>query len=180
MVLPLPFYHYILTINSPSFTHTPRQKVTLLCNQDFWLEIPLKLENQMIQIKALVCDSECPYDIVLGRTSMAQLSADYASHKLYVQQISMPLKVKNNIHILPGQTGIISLALQSNKSSFTPRHTITWQRYRMYKTITQHITFKTNRDRIQKQLLLCQSPQQFRQYSRIYIWPGDSLFQCKV
>ena len=32
----------------------------------FWIEIPLKLDNQVIQIKTLVCDSECPYDIVLG------------------------------------------------------------------------------------------------------------------
>ena len=47
----------------------------------FWIEIPLKLDNQIIQIKALVCDSECPYDIVLGCTSLAQLSTwqDYAS-----------------------------------------------------------------------------------------------------
>ena len=39
----------------------------------FWIEIPLKLDNQVIQIKTLVCDSECPYDIVLGHTSLAQL-----------------------------------------------------------------------------------------------------------
>ena len=47
----------------------------------FWIEIPLNLDNQVIQIKALVCDSECPYDIVLGHTSLAQLSAwqDYVS-----------------------------------------------------------------------------------------------------
>ena len=41
----------------------------------FWIEIPLKLENQIIQIKASVCESECPYDIVLGRTLLAQLLA---------------------------------------------------------------------------------------------------------
>ena len=41
----------------------------------FWIEIPFKLHNQVIQIKTLVCDSECPYDIVLGHTSLAQLSA---------------------------------------------------------------------------------------------------------
>ena len=40
----------------------------------FWIEIPLKLDNQIIQIKALVCDSECPYDRELGHTSLAQLS----------------------------------------------------------------------------------------------------------
>ena len=28
-----------------------------------WIEIPLKLDNQIIHIKALVCDLECPYDI---------------------------------------------------------------------------------------------------------------------
>ena len=64
---------------------------------------------------------------ILGRTSMAQLSAwqDYASHKLYLQQISIPLIVRNNILVLPGKTGIVSLTLQPKKTSFTPRHTIT-------------------------------------------------------
>ena len=58
---------------------------------------------------------------------MAQLSAwqDYSSHKLYIQQISIPLTVGNNIHVLPGKTGIVPLTLQPNKTSFTPRHTIT-------------------------------------------------------
>ena len=58
---------------------------------------------------------------------MAQLSTwqDYASHKLYLQQILIPLRVRNNIHILPGKTRVVSLASQPNKTSFTPRHTIT-------------------------------------------------------
>ena len=51
----------------------------------FWIKLPLKFENQTIQIKVLVCDSECPYDILIGRTSLALLSAwqDYAMNKLY-------------------------------------------------------------------------------------------------
>ena len=63
--------------------------------------------------KALVCDSECPYDLILGQTSMAQLSAwqDYAAHKLYLQQILIPLTVRNNIRILPGKTGVLALTL---------------------------------------------------------------------
>ena len=93
----------------------------------FWIEIPLKLDNQVIQIKALVCDSECPYDIVLGHTSLAQLSTwqDYTSKWLYIQQISIPLTARNNVQILPGKTGIISLALKPSKTSFVPCHTIT-------------------------------------------------------
>ena len=93
----------------------------------FWIEIPLKLDNQIIQIKTLVFDSECPYDIVLGCTSLAQLSAwhDYASRQLYIQQISIPLVAKNNVRILSGQTGIVSLALKLSKTSFVPCHTIT-------------------------------------------------------
>ena len=84
-----------------------------LITSHFWLEIPLKLQHQTIQIKALVCDSECPYDLILGRTSMAQLSAwqDYMAHKLYLQQISIPLTVRNNIRILLGKTGILTLTL---------------------------------------------------------------------
>ena len=57
---------------------------------------------------------------------MAQLSAwqDYATNKLYIQQISIPLTLRNNVRILPGKTGIVTLTLQPNKISFTPRHTI--------------------------------------------------------
>ena len=57
---------------------------------------------------------------------MAQLSTwqDYASHKLYLQQISIPLTVRNNICMLSGKTETISLTLRPNKTSFTPRHTI--------------------------------------------------------
>ena len=57
---------------------------------------------------------------------MAQLSAwqDYTSHKLYIQQISIPLMVRNNIGMLPGRTGVVSLTLQPNKTSFIPRNTI--------------------------------------------------------
>ena len=84
-----------------------------LIKSHFWLEIMLKLEHQTIQIKALVCDSQCPCDLILGCTSMAQLSAwqDYASHKLYLQQILIPLTIRNNIRILPGKTGVVSLTL---------------------------------------------------------------------
>ena len=57
---------------------------------------------------------------------MAQLSTwqDYTSHKLYLQQILIPLTVRNNIRILPGKIRVVSLTLQPNKTSFTPRHTI--------------------------------------------------------
>ena len=93
----------------------------------FWIEISLKLDHQVIQIKTLVFDSECPYDIVLGHTSLVQLSAwqDYASRWLHIQQISIPLIAKNNVRILPGQTGILSLVLKLSKTSFVPCHTIT-------------------------------------------------------
>ena len=133
MELHLPFSHYIPIINSPFYRHTQRQSNTPihteggLINFHFWLEILLKLDHQTIQIKALVCDSECPHDLILGWTSLAQLSAwqDYASHKVYIQQISVPLTVRNNVWVLPGKAGVISLTLQPNKTSFTPRHTIT-------------------------------------------------------
>ena len=85
----------------------------------------LKLENQVIQIKVLVCNSECPYDILIGRTSLADLSAwqDYAASKLYIQQISIPLVAKNNVRIIPGCTEIVLAALKTGKTTFTPRNT---------------------------------------------------------
>ena len=104
-----PILHTYTKTKSNTSIHTGGGLIT----SHFWLEIPLKLQHQTIQIKALVCDSECPYDLILGRTSMAQLSAwqDYATNKLYIQQISIPLTVRNNIQILPGKTGIVTLTL---------------------------------------------------------------------
>ena len=32
---------------------------------------------------------------------------------------------RNNVHVLPGKTGLVSLTLQPNKTSFTPRHIFT-------------------------------------------------------
>ena len=60
-------------------SNTPIHTGGGMITSHFWLEIPLKLQHQTIQIKALVCDSECPYDLILGRTSMAHpaMSLDY-------------------------------------------------------------------------------------------------------
>ena len=128
-ILPLHTYNKFPILNTYPKTesNTPIHTGRGLIKSHFWPEIPLKLDHQTIQIKALVSDSECPYDIILGQTSMAQLSAwqNYVSYKLYIQQISVPLTVRNNVRVLPGKTRVVSLTLQSNKSSFTPTHTIT-------------------------------------------------------
>ena len=114
-ILPLHTYNKypILHTYPKTESNTPIHTGGGLITSHFWLEIPLKLQHQTIQIKALVCDSECPYNLILGRTSMAQLSTwqDYIAHKLYLQQILIPLTVRNNIRILPGKTGVVSLTL---------------------------------------------------------------------
>ena len=114
-ILPLHTYNKfpILHTYLRTESNTPIHTGGGLIKSHFWLEIPLKLDHQTIQIKTLVCDSEYPYDLILGQTSMAQLSAwqDYASHKLYIQQILIPLTVRNTVCMLPGKTGIVSLIL---------------------------------------------------------------------
>ena len=47
-------------------SNTPIHTGGGLIKSHFYLEIPLKLNHQTIQIKALVCNSECPYDLILG------------------------------------------------------------------------------------------------------------------
>ena len=127
-ILPLNVYNkYPLLQKYPKMeSHTPIHTGGGMIVSHFWIEIPLRLENQIIQIKILVCDSECPYDIILDRTSLAQLSAwqDYASRQLFIQQISIPLMATNNIRVLPGCTGIVSLVLKLSKTSFVPCHMI--------------------------------------------------------
>ena len=88
-----------LRMHPKTESNTPIHTGDSMIESHFWIEIPLKLDNQIIQIKALVSDSECSYNIVLGRTSLAQLSAwqDNASKRLYKQQISKPLIAKNNV-----------------------------------------------------------------------------------
>ena len=114
-ILPLCTYNKfpILHTYPKTESNTPIHTGGGLIKSHFWLEILLKLEHQIIQIKVLVCDSECSYDLILGCTSVAQLSAwqDYALYKLYLQQILIPLTVRNNIHVLPGKTGVVSLTL---------------------------------------------------------------------
>ena len=76
-ILPLCTYNKfpILHTYPKTESNTPIHTGGGLIKSHFWLEIPLQLEHQTIQIKALVCDSECPNDLILGCTSMAQLSA---------------------------------------------------------------------------------------------------------
>ena len=126
-ILPLSVYNkYPILHKYPKMeSHTPIHTGGGMIESHFCLEIPLKLDNQIIQIKTLVCDSECPY-IVLGHTSLAQLSAwqDYASRQFFVQQISIPLTARNNVRILPGDTRIVSLVLTLSKTSFVPCHMV--------------------------------------------------------
>ena len=100
-ILPLSIYNNypILQKYPKTESYTPIHTGGGMIESHFWIEIPLKLDNQIILIKALVCDSKCPHDIVLGCTSLAQLSAwqDYASKQLYIQQISIPLIARKNI-----------------------------------------------------------------------------------
>ena len=127
-ILPLTVYHKypILQKYPKTESHTPIHTGGGMIESHFWIEIPLRLDNQTIQIKTLVCDSECQYDIVLGLTSLAQLLAwqDYATRQLFIQQISIPFIARNNIRVLPGCTGIVSLVLKLSKTSFVPCHMI--------------------------------------------------------
>ena len=145
-ILPLHTYNKfpILHTYPKTKSNTPIHTGEGLITSHFWLEIPLKLQYQTIQIKALVCDSECPYDLILGRTSMAQLSTwqDYVTNKLYIQQISIPLTVRNNMRILPGKTGIVTLTLRPNKTSFTPRQTIIGKGIAYVKLLDQNLPLR--------------------------------------
>ena len=72
-ILPLHTYNKIPILRTYPKTesNTPIHTGGGLIKSHFWLEMLLKLDHQTIQIKALVCNSECPYDIILGWTSMA-------------------------------------------------------------------------------------------------------------
>ena len=61
-------------------SNTPIHTGGGMIKSHFWIEIPLKLDFQTIQIKALVCDSECPYDIILRHTSLARLCFEAVIH----------------------------------------------------------------------------------------------------
>ena len=129
-ILPLNVYNKypILQKYPKTESHTPIHTGGGMIESPFWIKIPLKLDNQIIQIKTLVCNSECPYDIVLGHTSLAQLPAwqDYTSRQLFIQQISIPLAATNNVRVLPGCTGIVSVV---PKNIICPMPYDYWHRY---------------------------------------------------
>ena len=67
-ILPLHTYNKLPILHTYPRTesNTPIHTEGGLITSHFWLEIPLKLQHQTIQIKALVCDSECLYNLILG------------------------------------------------------------------------------------------------------------------
>ena len=111
-ILPISTYnkHPVLQRYPKTKSTTPIHTGDGTIESHFWIELPLKLINQVIQIKVLVCNSECPYNILICRTYLAHLSAwqDYVANKLYIEQISIPLVAKNNVRILPGHTTSLS------------------------------------------------------------------------
>ena len=68
-ILPLRTYNKfpILHTYPKTESNTPIHTRGGMITSHFWLEIPLKLQHQTIQIKALVSDSECPYDLILDK-----------------------------------------------------------------------------------------------------------------
>ena len=82
-ILPLSTYnkHQVLQRYPKTKSTTPIHTGGGTIESHFWIELPLK---QVIKIKVLVCDPEYPYDILIGRTSFAHLSAwqDYTTNKL--------------------------------------------------------------------------------------------------
>ena len=50
--------------------------------------------------------------------------ARLCNKQIYIQQISISIVAKNNVRILPGCTGIVSAALKTGRSTFTPRNAI--------------------------------------------------------
>ena len=52
------------------------------------------------------------------------------------------MTVRNNIHILSGNTGVLSLTLQLNKTSFTPRHTIIGKGIAYVKPLDQNLPLR--------------------------------------
>ena len=75
-ILPLSTYnkHPMLQIYPKTKSTTPIHIGGSTIESHFWIELPLKLENQTIQIKVLVCNSEYLH-ILIGKTSLAHLSA---------------------------------------------------------------------------------------------------------
>ena len=61
-ILPLNVYNkYPILQKCPKMeSHTPIHTGGGMIESHFWIEIPLRLDNQIIQIKTLVYDSECP------------------------------------------------------------------------------------------------------------------------
>ena len=74
-ILPISTYnrHPVLQKYLKTKSTTPIHTGGGTIESHFWIVLPLKLENQVIQIKVLVCDLECSYDILIGRTSLVHL-----------------------------------------------------------------------------------------------------------
>ena len=88
------------------------------------------------------------------------------------------MTVRNNIRILPGKTGVLSLTLRPNKILFTPRHAIIGKGIAYVKPLDQNlplrpieIEFENNR--------CCIEIHNTSLYSGIFTWPRNGIFDAR-
>ena len=74
-------------------SHTPIHTGGGMIESHFWIEIPLKLDNQVIQIKTLVCDSECPYEVSKYEMCLSNLWYSGSDNVFYLVVQYNPLLV---------------------------------------------------------------------------------------
>ena len=88
----------ILTGNGPVKTH-------------FWIDVLLNVQDCMIQLKLLVCDTQAQTGILLSKIALEQLQTwqDYSNNMLYVKQTAIPLHAIQNIELLPDRKTTIEV-----------------------------------------------------------------------
>ena len=82
-------------------------------NAPFWTDIQINVQECLLQLKTLVCDTQARTGILLSHMAIEQLQTwqDYGTNTMYIKQTAIPLYTTQKHEILPGRKVIIKAIL---------------------------------------------------------------------
>ena len=127
----MPTEFYEKTPKLHSLPKSPVQGLRILTGNGpvehhFAIDCVINIHGLRLALKVLVCNTQAKTGILLGSDVFTQLSCwqDYESHILYIKQLSIPLRICNEVKIPPGHTSPVDLKLWYDETSWQTQDNI--------------------------------------------------------
>ena len=87
----------------------------------FWTDIQINVQECLLQLKILVCDTQARTGILFSRMALEQLQTwqDYGTNTMYIKQTAIPLYATQKHEILPGHKVVIKAILDLSSDDYS-------------------------------------------------------------